>query len=80
MTLPRPTDLPVQSNAPREIILPDEGQRDPKDISAVSLINVLLRHRTMIILLALAFGFYAGFKSVTSPKSFTSWASFMPMR
>lgn len=74
MTLPRQTDsltVPVS----REIILTDEPQ---KDISAVSLMNVLLRHRVLIILMALAFGFYAGFRSVTSAKSYTASASFMP--
>ena len=59
------------------MILPDDFQRD-RDISAVSLVNVLLRHRTMIILLTLLFGFYQGYKSINSPKTYTATASFMP--
>jgi uncharacterized protein involved in exopolysaccharide biosynthesis len=79
VTIPRQSEaLPVPANAPREIILPDDMSREAKDISAVSLINVLLRHRWFIIILALAFGFYAGFKSIRSPKSFTTSSSFMP--
>jgi uncharacterized protein involved in exopolysaccharide biosynthesis len=47
-------------------------------ISAVSLFNVLLRYRWMIIILSLLFGGYAGFKSVTSAKGYTAEAQFMP--
>lgn len=50
----------------------------PKPISAVSIFNVLLRYRVMIIVLALLSGFWAGFKSVTSGKRYTSEAMFMP--
>ncbi len=44
----------------------------------MSLFNVLLRYRVMIILLTLVFGFFMGFRSVTSGKSFTAEAQFMP--
>lgn len=64
---------------PRDIIIsPDGGSRPPSDISAVSLVNVLLRHRILILVLAVGFGVYAGAKSVTSPKFYTAQAQFMP--
>ena len=50
----------------------------PAPITAVSILNVLLRYRVMIIVLTLLTGFYAGFRSVTSAKRFTSEAMFMP--
>lgn len=75
MTIPRQTEpLPVPS-MPREIIV---GPDQPKEISAVSFVNVLLRHRMMILLMTLAFGFYAGYKSITSSKRYTAHAQFMP--
>lgn len=75
MTFPRQTEpLPVPSS-PREIIVSPERE---KEISAVSFVNVLLRHRTLIVLMTLAFGFYAGYQSITSGKRYTTHASFMP--
>lgn len=50
----------------------------PEEISVVGLFNVLLRYRVLIVVLALAFGFYAGLKSFTAPKSYTTEAKFMP--
>lgn len=66
--------------APREIIIsPDQPPQRPQgEISAVSLVNVLLRHRVMVVLLGVAFGFYAGAKSVTSSKTYTTEGQFMP--
>ena len=72
--------MSVTVATPREIIITSDplSHRPPGEISAVSLVNVLLRHRWMILLLGLAFGFYAGLKSVTSPKTYTTEAQFMP--
>jgi len=71
--------MSVTVASPREIIIsPEPPQRPQGEISAVSLVNVLLRHRVMIILLALAVGFYAGLTSVTSPRTYTTEAQFMP--
>jgi uncharacterized protein involved in exopolysaccharide biosynthesis len=67
------TVAPARESAP-----PPPHNLEPSRISAVSLFNVLLRYRVMIVLLALMFGFYAGFKSVTSAKGYTSEAQFMP--
>jgi uncharacterized protein involved in exopolysaccharide biosynthesis len=53
--------------------LPPEPQ-----ISGVGIINVLLRYRVMIVTLALLFGLFAGFKSVTAPKGYTVESTFMP--
>src|SRR5215213_10350491 len=47
-------------------------------VSAVALFNVLLRYRVMILILTLLSGFWAGFKSVTSGKSYTTEAAFIP--
>ncbi len=74
MTIPRQTE-PTPPGVPREIYIPGEM---PKEISAVSLVNVLLRHRTMILIVTLLFGFYAGYKSISSAKGYTAYASFMP--
>lgn len=76
MTLPRATDALTVQNTPREIIVAPDPP--PREISAVSLVNVLLRNRTMILTLALALGFFAGFQSITSSKYYTSEAQFMP--
>src|SRR5215203_1657582 len=79
LTIPRqndPTPLPVPSS--REIIITPDPLPPTNDISAVSLFNVLLRHRWLILLLTLAFGFQAGLKSIRSAKRWTTEAQFMP--
>jgi len=48
------------------------------DISAVSVFNILLRYRVMIVIITLIAGFWAGLMSVTSPKGYTAEAFFMP--
>lgn len=50
----------------------------PQDISVLSLFNTILRYRFMIVLLALALGFYAGWNSWRSPRTYTAEAQFMP--
>lgn len=79
MTLPRQSGLPVPTQ-PREIISPsgELASPPPPDISVVSVANVLLRYRYLILFLSLAFGGYAGIKSFTSGRSYTSNAVFMP--
>ena len=78
--VPRANDPMGMTVAPsREILISSEPPlKPPGDISAVSLVNVILRHRMMILLLGLAFGLYAGAKSVRSPKTYTTEAQFMP--
>jgi len=76
LSVPRTSEALTVANTPREIIVTAEPPA--KDISAVSLLNVLLRHRTMILTLSLALGAYAGAKSITSPKYFTAHSQFMP--
>ncbi|MEO7220663.1 MAG: GNVR domain-containing protein [Gemmatimonadaceae bacterium] len=44
----------------------------------MSLFNTILRYRFMIVFLALASGLYAGWKSYSSPRSYTAQAQFMP--
>lgn len=46
--------------------------------TVVSLLSVLLRYRALIVVLGLLSGFYAGYLSLTSPRYFTTEASFMP--
>ncbi len=50
----------------------------PSDISTVSLVNVLLRHRVMILVLALLIGGVSGLMSFSSPNRYTAEAQFMP--
>ena len=77
MTRPRTTEpLGVPPPEMREGII--AGVRPAPQISVVNLVNVLLRNRVMIIILALAFGFSAGFRSIRSAKTYTSEAQFMP--
>jgi uncharacterized protein involved in exopolysaccharide biosynthesis len=47
------------------------------EISVVSVVNVILRHRILIVTLMLLFGFYNGFKSITSPKRYTVESQFL---
>ncbi|MDQ3083103.1 MAG: hypothetical protein M3R07_12930, partial [Gemmatimonadota bacterium] len=44
----------------------------------LSLFNTMIRYRFMIVFLSLACGFYAGWKSFRSPRTFTAEAQFMP--
>src|SRR5215218_6082238 len=79
LTIPRqndPTPLPVPNS--REIIITHDPLPPKSDISAVSLFNILLRHRWLILILTLGFGFQAGLKSIRSAKSWTTEAQFMP--
>jgi uncharacterized protein involved in exopolysaccharide biosynthesis len=43
----------------------------------VSVLNVILRHRVLIVVLMLLFGFYNGFRSITSPKHYTVESQFL---
>ncbi len=77
MTRPVPvpdSDPPVSQHSEFSI------RNDSRDaqISAVSIFNILLRYRVMIVLITLIAGFWAGLKSVTSPKGYTAEAVFMP--
>lgn len=78
MTRPFVSEPLTVAPATREAPLPVSPEPQQQTISAVSLFNVLLRYRWMIIILALLFGGYAGLKSVTSAKGYTAEAQFMP--
>jgi uncharacterized protein involved in exopolysaccharide biosynthesis len=73
-------------NDPRPIAVPDDAVSQnaefsiPPDrpISAVSIFNILLRYRVMIVIITLLGGFWAGLQSITSPKGYTAEAAFMP--
>lgn len=78
LTRPFVTEPLTVGSPSREPAPPPPPEYGQQSISAVSLFNVILRYRMMIAVLALVFGFYAGFKSITSPKGYTSEAQFMP--
>jgi uncharacterized protein involved in exopolysaccharide biosynthesis len=78
LTTPRPrAPEPLVPPVPREP-LRTEAPPEGKSISVVSIINILLRHRVMIIGLGLMFGFYSGLTSLMSPRLYTTEAEFMP--
>ncbi len=78
MTVPRPGES-LTVVGPRDVIMPPPPPEVPgsDEISVVSVLNIILRHRVMIVSLMLLFGFYSGFKSVTSPKNYTVESQFM---
>jgi uncharacterized protein involved in exopolysaccharide biosynthesis len=79
LTVPRQNDpKSITVATPREIIITPEAMPPSHEISAVSLLNIVLRHRWLILFLTLAFGFYAGLSSIRSPKRWTAEAQFMP--
>jgi uncharacterized protein involved in exopolysaccharide biosynthesis len=59
--------------------MPPPSPRVPRsdEISVVSVVNVILRHRVMIVTLMLLLGFYNGFRSITSPKHYTVESQFL---
>jgi uncharacterized protein involved in exopolysaccharide biosynthesis len=67
-------------NEPRTPISsqPEVSPQSEASVSAVSLFNILLRYRVMIVIITLIGGFWAGLMSITSPKGYTSEALFMP--
>lgn len=65
--------MPPVAREPARGDPPSEGG----SITVVSLLSVLLRYRALIIVLALLGGFYAGYESLTSPRVYTTTASFM---
>lgn len=75
MSQPRVTTA-VTAPPPIEIARTLTGP--PDEISVMGLFNTLLRYRFMILFLALASGFYAGWKSFRSARSYTAEAQFMP--
>lgn len=85
MTTPRPRSTeplsvptPVEPLRPEPVIRPDAGPPGSEGLSIVSLVNTVLRHRWMIVIIALAGGAYAGFKSAQLPRVYTSESQFMP--
>ena len=85
MTTPRPRSAeplsvptPVEPLRPESVIRPDPEPADHAELSIVSLVNTVLRHRWMIVLIALAGAAYAGYKSAQLPRVFTSESQFMP--
>lgn len=55
-----------------------DAEAQSPEVSAMSIFNILLRHRVLIIGLALLFGGYMGLMSVTSGKTYTAEAQFVP--
>ena len=48
------------------------------ELSVISIINSMLRHRWLIVALALLGGLYLGWKSMKEPRLYTTEAQFMP--
>lgn len=85
MTTPRPRSAeplsvptPVEPLRPESVMRPDPEPPDHAELSIVSLVNTVLRHRWMIVIIALAGAAYAGYKSAQLPRLFTSESQFMP--
>jgi uncharacterized protein involved in exopolysaccharide biosynthesis len=78
LTTPRPRpNEPLLPPVPWEAEIvgpPTEGG----STTVVSLLSVLLRFRGLIVVLAVLAGFYAWYQSYSSPRRFTTAASFMP--
>lgn len=76
MTTPRPRSTeplavgvePIRPEAPPE----------KDELSIISIINSVLRHRWLIVALVLIGGLYLGYKSIKEPRLYTTEAQFMP--
>lgn len=64
-----PTQPPATNSAPRHTA---------DEISLVEILNILLRHRRLIVLLPLALAFAAGVWSLTRPRAYEVSASILP--
>ncbi|MEP6507856.1 MAG: hypothetical protein ABJC63_06475 [Gemmatimonadales bacterium] len=76
---PRQSDSLAVSAPQRSVIMPPPPppfQRS-EEISVVGFVNVILRNRVLIVSLTLLFGFYNGYKSVTSGKSYSVESQFL---
>ncbi len=83
MTTPRPrASEPLTVAVPVEPIRPDAIRPDPRpeveEFSVISLMNSVLRHRWLILAIALAGGAYQGWKGTRMPLLYTTEAQFMP--
>lgn len=78
MTFPRQTDSLTVAGS-RDVIMPPPPPSVPRsdEISVVSVLNVILRHRVLIVALMLLFGFISGLKSITSAKHYTVESQFL---
>jgi len=79
LSSPRQSDSLAVAQQQRGVIMPPPAPQFQRsdEISVVGLVNVMLRHRVIIVGLMLLFGFYNGFKSVTSGKSYTVESQFL---
>ena len=83
MTTPRPRSTePLTVSVPVEPIRPEtvqpESQPGSEEISVISLVNTVLRHRWLILAIALAVGGYQAWTSLRMPRFYTTEAQFMP--
>jgi uncharacterized protein involved in exopolysaccharide biosynthesis len=78
LTTPRPRSTePLAVPVPVEPTRPEPGP--PADeLSIISITNSVLRHRWLIVALALIGGLYLGWKSMMEPRLYTTEAQFMP--
>jgi uncharacterized protein involved in exopolysaccharide biosynthesis len=83
MTTPRQRSTePLTVSGPVEPIRPDAVRSEPRpeaeEFSVISLVNSVLRHRWLIVLLAVAGGAYEAYKASKLPIVYTVEAQFMP--
>lgn len=76
MTTPRPRSTEPLAVAV-EPIRP-EAPPEKDELSVISIINSVLRHRWLIVALVLLGGLYLGYKSMKEPRLYTTEAQFMP--
>lgn len=78
MTTPRPRSTePLTVPVPVDPIRP-EPRPVADELSIISIVNSVLRHRWLIAALVLLGGLYLGWKSMKEPRLFTTEAQFMP--
>jgi uncharacterized protein involved in exopolysaccharide biosynthesis len=73
---PRPSDSLAGPAAVEPIRTEPRPETD--ELSIISITNSVLRHRWLIIVLALLGGLYMGWKSMKQPRLYTTEAQFMP--
>ncbi len=83
MTTPRPRATePLSMSTPIEAIRPEDIRPDPvpdsEEFSVISLINTVLRHRWLILALAILGGAYQAYNASRLPRVYSTEAQFMP--
>jgi uncharacterized protein involved in exopolysaccharide biosynthesis len=83
LTTPRPrSNEPLSVSPPVEPIRPEPIRPEPRpasdEFSVISLINTVLRHRWLILIIAVAVAGYQAYKAYRMPLVYSAEAQFMP--